>query len=206
MKTNPGFDLLAPVYDLLARAVFRKSIIESQTFFLDKIAAGSKVLILGGGTGWILEELEKRNISCTVWYVEISVQMLRKSRKRKIKNPVHFIHGTMDDIPSRLVFDVVIANFYFDMFADQTLPGIIRGISNHTQSSGAWHITDFVRTGVWWHTGMLKIMYAFFRVVCKIEARHLPDWQRHLENHKLVEVHTGKWYKGFIKSGVWHYN
>ena len=50
-------------------------------FFLDRIAADSKVLILGGGSGWLLEELSKINTDVTVVYVEASKVMLTKAKK-----------------------------------------------------------------------------------------------------------------------------
>ncbi|MEZ4686196.1 MAG: hypothetical protein R3B47_09055 [Bacteroidia bacterium] len=64
-----SFNRLAPVYDFLASLVFGNRIRQAQRWLLDFIPEGSSILILGGGTGWILEELaEKAHIQpCTIW-------------------------------------------------------------------------------------------------------------------------------------------
>ena len=204
MKANPGFDFLAPIYDSLARLVFGKSIVDSQTWSLEKIPRGSSVLILGGGTGWLLEEVQKHNSSCTVWYVDISEKMLARARQREIKFDVHFIHGTEELIPPDLKFDVVITNFYLDLFSEKVLDGVIKRIGSHTIETSIWIVTDFVEGGKWWHKRMLKMMYLFFKLVCRIDANRLPEWESQLRNKSWKESQTRAWYGNFIKSTVWN--
>ena len=80
VKMPKGFDLIAPYYDSLARLVFGDSIRHCQLEYLDKIPPGAQVLILGGGTGWLLGELMKINPSCRVWYLESSIKMLEMTK------------------------------------------------------------------------------------------------------------------------------
>lgn len=201
MKTNSGFDFLVPVYDPLARFVFGKSMVDSQAWFLDRVPLGSKVLILGGGTGWLLDELQKCNSSCTVWYVEISSGMMKRARLRRAKNLIHFIKGTEESIPIDLKFDVVITNFYLDLFSNETLIQVVSKINTHATSSSVWLVTDFAH-GAWWHSWLLKIMYLFFRSVCGIEARQLPSWPKKLHDQGWEEISAKFWYGKFIKSVV----
>lgn len=203
MKTNSGFDLLAPIYDSLARFVFGKSIVDSQTWYLDKIPDDSRVLILGGGTGWLLEELQKRNSSCTVCYIEISKKMIERARSRELKSTVHFIQGTEEDIPASQKFDVVITNFYLDLFSEKTLKEVVDRINSHTTASTLWIVTDFVNGGKWWHKLMLKTMYLFFNVTCRIDANHLSDWADQLRLLGWCESYTRVWHRDFIKSTIW---
>src|SRR4051812_19943989 len=113
-----GFDRLAPVYDKLAGLVFGKAIVDAQLIFLDEVRAGDRVLILGGGTGWVLKELLRRQPACEVWYVDSSQRMIELAT-RNCGNPsnVHFVLGTELSIPTML-FDVVIMNFFLDLFSD----------------------------------------------------------------------------------------
>ena len=203
MKTNRGFDLLAPIYDSLARLVFGRSIVDSQMWYLKEIPRGSSVLILGGGTGWLLEELQKHTPSCKVWYVEISKNMLDRARQRELKFNVHFIQGTEESIPPDLKFDVVITNFYLDLFSERALVDVIKHIGFHTAESSTWLVTDFVNGRKLWHKLMLKIMYLFFKLVCRIDANHLPEWARLLQNQGWKEAGERFWYGDFIKSTVW---
>ncbi|HEY9047693.1 MAG TPA: class I SAM-dependent methyltransferase, partial [Ohtaekwangia sp.] len=70
-----SFDSIAPVYDMLSRIVFGRSMVKSQRHFLKYIPAEASVLILGGGTGWIIQELFAVNNTCTIVYVEASQKM-----------------------------------------------------------------------------------------------------------------------------------
>lgn len=199
-----GFDFLAPIYDSFARLIFGKSITASQTLFLDQVPPNSTVLILGGGTGWLLEELIRQNPSCTVWYIEASSKMIERTRHRKLNNRVHLIQGTEADIPTNAKIDVVITNFYLDLFSENKLKNVIQHITDQSAPSARWLVTDFVNKGMWWHKWMLKIMYIFFRIVCNIEASHLPIWAKQLNDRKWGEMNSKHWYGAFIKSTVWH--
>ncbi len=203
MKAKSGFDFLAPIYDFLARLIFGRSIVVSQTWFLDQVPPKAKVLILGGGTGWLLEKLIKQNSSCTVWYVEASAKMIEKTRDRFLSDQANFIHGTEEDIPTRVTFDVIITNFYLDLFSEEKLERVVERISVQTHSSSRWLVTDFVNGGVWWQRWMLKVMYLFFRSVCDIEANRLPNWTKCLSSHQWGEVSSKDWYEAFIRSTAW---
>ena len=126
-----GFDAITPVYDWLARFVFGKSIRNAQLKFLNKIPGGSNILILGGGTGWLLSKLLEVNPTCTVWYIEASQKMLKRAQKEVHVPPttsVYYIHGTEEDIPLGMKYNVVIANFFFDLFSPSSLQTLIRDI------------------------------------------------------------------------------
>ncbi len=56
-STMNGFNRIAGVYDFLAKLVFGKHIRRSQEHFLKMVIQQNKVLVLGGGSGWILESI-----------------------------------------------------------------------------------------------------------------------------------------------------
>ena len=201
MKTSSGFDLLAPIYDMLAKVVFGKSIFQAQIYFLNEISKSSSILILGGGTGWLLEKIADKNPSSKIWYVEISEGMLKKAEQRKFRNEIHFISGTENDIPDGLKFDAVITNFYLDLFPEEKLKSVIQHVSSFTHPASKWFVSDFVNQKLW-HEWMLKMMYMFFRAVCRIDAKELPRWEFVLQQHEWVEVKHQFWYGNFIKSTV----
>lgn len=199
MKIKAGFNFLAPVYDALTRVVFGRSIVNSQIRFLDHIPNGSKVLMLGGGTGWLLEAIKT---PCEIWYIDISERMLSIAGQRIHGNTIHFICGTEMDIPAFEKFDVVITNFYLDLFSDKALNHVVQSISSHTLDTTRWFVTDFVQGNHWWHSPMLKIMYLFFRITCSIEAKALPNWCTILKEHTWAELESEYWYGEFIKACV----
>ncbi|HTH58015.1 MAG TPA: class I SAM-dependent methyltransferase [Cyclobacteriaceae bacterium] len=203
MKSN-DFDNLAFVYDKLARLVFGKSIVQSQQFFLHRIPDRSRVLILGGGSGWILEKLLEARPTVEVCYIEASQNMISLAQDR-IQNDtrIQFINGTENEIPNR-AFDVIIANFYLDLFEDQSLKPVLQKMKSSLAPNGEWLITDFVdRT--WWHRTMLKIMYLFFKATTKIEAGKLPDWSAAVVGIGGIKTDSKSFYGDFIEATVFQF-
>jgi len=202
-----GFDRIAPYYDFLARLVFGKTIRRCQLEYLDNILPGANVLILGGGTGWILSELFKVNPTCRVWYVEASIKMLEKAKTRKEVSPssqVFFLHGTERNLQQigDVRFDAVIANFYFDLFTSTSLRAVLENIKRSINPGSKLLVSEFVE-GPRSQRLLLFVMYQFFRWTCSLEASRLPDWQHELTRHRLTERHTKAFCNGFIKSSLY---
>jgi len=204
---SQGFDWIAPYYDSLARLVFGKTIRRSQLVYLDKIASTANVLILGGGTGWILDELFRVNPTCRVWYVEASKNMLDKARARAqglSVSQVSFIHGTernLNQITS-IRFDAVIANFYFDVFTTTSLGSVLKDITNVINTNSKLLVSEFVEI-TRRHRLLLFAMYRFFRWTCSIEATELPDWEGELRRNGFTVRDSKAFYDGFIKSSLY---
>jgi spermidine synthase len=67
-----NFNNSAWFYDGLSRLVYGNALVEAQVYLLQFIRPNSKILIAGGGTGWILEELAKLHPEgLKIAYVEI---------------------------------------------------------------------------------------------------------------------------------------
>ncbi len=196
-----SFDKIAFIYDLLARLVFGSSIVRSQKYFLRGVPEHSNVLILGGGTGWLLAELLKLKPNCRVWYIEASSKMIAMTKERTKNNPkVYFIHATEPAIPSSLKFDAVITNFYLDLFTEATLTDVVNSIQTSIKSGGLWIATDFIASKKWWQSPLLKIMYAFFHLVCSIEPKQLPKWGKAIQGSSMTKLKSSFFYYGFIES------
>ncbi len=201
-----GFDGIAPIYDGLAKIVFGNSIRHAQLHFLREIPEASSVLILGGGTGWLLLALLRINPDCQVCYIEASHKMLESARDKISTLPkakVHFIHGTEEVLPVHARYDAVIANFYFDLFSSPSLEMLVKDISKWISPAGKLLVSDFTDNQVWWQSALLSFMYLFFRLVCGIEAIRLPDWQHQLGSLDFVCKKSKGFYRNFIKSSVY---
>ncbi|HEY5746393.1 MAG TPA: class I SAM-dependent methyltransferase [Chryseolinea sp.] len=198
-----GFDRLAPVYDRFAHLVYGSAIREAQLFFLKAIPPTANVLILGGGTGWLLADLFEIHPECKVCYIEASSKMLAQAQQQLSpgkKDQVQFILGTEDSIPVTVPFDAVITAFYLDLFSPDTLRRIIDKINAVLTPVSVWLVADFIPPKVWWQKVLLKIMYIFFRRFCGIEARHLPPWEQAMVAGKWRAEGEKLFFHGFIKS------
>ena len=176
MKRN--YDTIAFFYDRLARLVYGKTLVNAQRYLLSAVPARAHILIAGGGTGWILEELAKTHESgLTIDYIDASGKMIALAEKRNIgNNKVTFITSQIEDVQlSPEGYDVVITPFLFDNFTDSTLEKVFPVIDRQLKKDGAWLFCDFADTKILWQKAVLQVMYAFFRLSCGIEASHLPD-------------------------------
>jgi len=201
LRTFNQFDRIARVYDALATLVFGKSIVASQRFFLSEIPPQANVLVLGGGTGWILHEIAKTNGSCEIWYIDASAKMIEHARKNAGALRVHFIHGTEDDIPPAIPFNVLITNFYLDLFDEQSLDAVVRKVTFSLTDNACWIVTDFLDRKRWQRL-LLAVMYSFFNVVAHLENRHLPDWNAAIQRRGYRKIDSGLFYRGFIESAI----
>ena len=198
-----GFDRIAPFYDHLVWLFFGNQIQKSQTFFLPSIPPRAKVLVMGGGTGWIIPRIMTAQPNCRIWFIDSSMEMIRRAKARNPDNrAVIYIPGTSSDVPKEK-FDIVILPFFLDLFSPHNLKENLLTLSWSTTSSTQWFVTDFVDHGKWWERILLTWMYLFFGLTCSIEARRLPPWQRLLENLDFKRQQSRVFYNGFIESNFY---
>jgi ubiquinone/menaquinone biosynthesis C-methylase UbiE len=205
MKGN--YNSIAPFYDFLSKIVFGTAIVNAQKFLITIIPPQSIVLIVGGGTGWILEEVSKVHPKgLEIVYVEPSEKMMAISKKRNAgRSRVNFINETIQDSPFDKRFDVVITPFVFDNFSTPSAQCVFEKINQYLLPEGLWLFADFqvVRKHAVWQIIMLKIMYLFFRIVCKIEADRLPDTNALFHRHQYKSILTTTFFKNFIRSSAY---
>jgi hypothetical protein len=205
MTALNGFNRIAPYYDFLKRVVFGNAMPESQQYFFDRLPAGN-ILVLGGGSGEILVPLFSAQPRCRVWYVEASSQMLAMTARNTpapFSSQVTLVHGTEDSIPEDVSFDAVITNFFLDLFAEGPLLAACQKVAARLEDRSLWIVTDFVDGGRWWQRLMLRVMYRFFRMTCRIDAVQLPAWQLQLGRLGFRQMASRAFYGGFICSAVY---
>lgn len=174
MKNN--FDLIAPVYDGLAKVVFGRNLKKIQTHFLPLIPGNANVLIIGGGTGWIINELFNTGFKGRLTYVEASEKMISLSKKNCVKDSVNFIHGDESAIPLGQKYDVIITNFFLDVFSEPRLEQVITTLSEKLDKDGIWICSDFQNTGRFSHQLLLWLMFRFFKITSKLESKSLLNF------------------------------
>lgn len=202
IKSN-NFDSIAFIYDWLGFLVFGKSLQSAQATFFDHIPNSAEVLILGGGTGHILNQLEMLNKSLNVYYVEASQKMISKAERRgPFKNlSIYYENVRHDQIEDRN-YDVVITAFFLDVFESQKLPNEIQRIWNWVDRDGIWLFTDFVKTKVAWQKWLIQFMHFFFKLTTNLEGKELQDFHHHFEAQKLKVVVERRFFYGMIGSCV----
>ena len=172
-----NYDNSAWFYDRLARLVYGRSLVNAQVYLLQRIPANAKVLIAGGGTGWILEELTRIHPSgLKITYVDVSANMINLAKQRDCgNNEVTFINGAIENTHLPNDFDVVLTPFLLDNFLEENMTRIFHSIDLLLKKNGTWLNASFQSTGKWWQSVLLHTMFIFFKVICGIEASKLPQ-------------------------------
>lgn len=207
MKNN--YNHIAPVYDSLSRLVFGRAQVNVQRDLLASVVASSRILIVGGGTGWILEELAALcPAGLAITYVEISSEMLRIAKRRPIgSNLVEFLAEDIQDYSAaKCSYDVIITPFLFDNFLNSTAKKVFFQLDALLSAKGIWLYADFYldpRKESSWKKGLLFLMYKFFGCVCRIEAQTLVDMAPYFQGAGYRELFCSFRYAGFIKGIVY---
>jgi len=198
---HANYNPVASFYDPLAKLVFGNAIRQSQYYLLSFIKLGAKVLLVGGGTGWILEEMAERcpqNLHIT--YVEHASRMMQKSRARNSgANEVVFVTQSILDFPLTDTYDVIFTPFLFDNFSEATAAKIITKLKPHHAAGGQWLFVDFDANGIA-SKGLLKLMYATLGKICSLETRQLPSMAELFKQAGYEKEQQKTFYAGMIKS------
>ncbi|HEY0245617.1 MAG TPA: class I SAM-dependent methyltransferase [Mucilaginibacter sp.] len=195
-----NYDNAAWFYDSLSRLVYGKAIIKAQVYLLQYIPPNSSLLIVGGGTGWILDRLTRLYSSgLKITYVEVSAKMMALSQKRNTgNNKVVFINDAIENLSGLPQFDVIITPFLFDNFNEVTFSVVFDHLNNLLIPGGLWLYTDFQLTGKWWQSVLLKSMLLFFKLLCNIESIKL----HHIEPHFMQAGYQATGSKTFFKTFI----
>ncbi len=195
-------------YDSLSRLVYGRALINAQVYLLQFIPAGSNILLVGGGTGWILDELTKLHPSgLQITYVEVAADMMARSRQRNVgQNAVTFINDAVENVDPAATFDVIITPFLFDNFTTETTDKVFRHLHRLLKFDGTWLNCDFQLTGKWWQTVLLKSMFLFFRLICRIEASKLPDVGTLFNAYNYQAISQNYFYGDFVIARAYRKN
>ena len=171
MKNN--FNIVAPFYDALARLVFGYRLELAQQYFLEEVKPNTQVLIVGGGSGKILEWLPK-DLNLKVDYVELSDGMLNRAMKRE-QHGNHISFKRKDVFEVNDSYNIIITNFFLDCFPEEKLIEVITHLNARLKEKGAWLVTDFSLPANSRQRILLWTMHTFFRLLARLESTKLQD-------------------------------
>jgi ubiquinone/menaquinone biosynthesis C-methylase UbiE len=170
------FDRIALIYDLIARLFFGSVWKKVQLAPMDHLTNSNQILIVGGGTGKILEGFHKDQ---HIVYVERSIKMLDQAMKRSVQCRVDFVHDDYLYWKPEVKFDAIVFPFFLDCFQETELDRILTKSHKELSKKGALHVTDFVKNR--WHQNFLiRFMHLFFRIVTGLSSSKLLDIQSHV--------------------------
>lgn len=203
-----NYDKIAKHYDWLSRIVFSKAQVNAQKNQLNHLKSNSTILIVGGGTGWILEEITKIYASgLKIVYVEISAKMIALSKKIDFKkNDVKFENQAIENFESAIEFDFILTPFLFDNFNQEQAELVFDKLNILLKNNGKWFLVDFTVIrggGKWWKSLLLKSMYLFFRLFKIVSVSKLIEMKPYFQKRNYLIIDERFYYKNFIEATVY---
>ncbi len=187
-----NFDRVAGFYDHLAKSVFGSQWYQVQTVAARELNQVDQLLILGGGTGVILEELDHPQITC----VEMSAKMIDQAKQRPTNATVKFVNTDFLEWKSDQKFDAIYCPFFLDCFDQKTLDKVIGKMKTLLSSNGDLHVVDFQR-GSFLQQLVIWNMITFFKVTSGLKTNSLLNIPGELKKRRfkerLIRLFMKKW-------------
>jgi ubiquinone/menaquinone biosynthesis C-methylase UbiE len=194
-----SFDRVAPYYRLLETIAFGQALQRARVYWIDKVSAPKRALIVGEGNGRFLCELLRIYPNVTVDCIDASKEMLKLSRARVLATrpeslaQVCFLHQDILNWSPRDSYDLLVTHFFLDCFRRNEMKTIIDKLACSAMPSAAWLLADFTPpTGgifVRIHSKLLvRTMYLFFRLAAGITATDLVDPTPYLQANGFVHA------------------
>lgn len=204
---------LAPVYDLLAAVAFGGSLRRAQRAALAAGLPGlgpqPRILVLGGGTGWVLSPLWQHCPTAQVLYMEVAASMLAATQARLARHPppagarLELRHGSEADLQPGEQFDAIITFFVLDSFLPHALPAALGRLQATLAPQARWLVVDFWPAQAGWRRALLRAMYLFFRVTVRLQARTMPPWPDSLAALGLRPTWEQRFFGKAVAAQVW---
>jgi ubiquinone/menaquinone biosynthesis C-methylase UbiE len=188
--------------------VFGQSEINAQVDLLGYVRPGDRLLIVGGGTGWILEKIAAIFPSgLEITYIESSARMMELTKTRKWgQSRVELVNSGVEEWKARMEYDCILTGFFFDNFKESHAVEIVKRLTPCLKTGGYWLDADFFypkKRGKLWQAILLYSMYWSARLICGVEAKRLPDMDRIFGEEGYGVLYTTFHYQRFIRSVVY---
>jgi tRNA (cmo5U34)-methyltransferase len=214
VKAQHGYNRIAVFYDLAARIFFFNRINKSQVTLVPFLPDFNSCLILGGGSGYFLQQILSQHKTARFVYVDLSDQMIQMAKnriKRKLPEEFHRIEfrcASVEDIKNKS-FDLIVCNYFLDLFTDEEVDLLLERFYSETLSSkGYVYFTDFVIPESHWMMkkmaeALLKVLYYIFRITTSIRSTQLPDFPLLFKKNNFDVLHIDSFSGGIMISAIY---
>lgn len=210
-RIGKGFDRLAFIYDLVVWLVFGNKISNLKKTFLEPLTKAENAIIIGGGSGKILEYALQSDIATNFVYAELSERMIEKTKSRISTTDLSRIEFC-DDFEPKLrenKFDYIILPFVLDCYRNRDVKAMLSQFSAALTENGSIVFFDFNLSKEdgfepkQWKTAFIKLLYTFFHLATEIPAKKLPSFSRHFSEAGFYRGRTTLISKGWIQAIEW---
>lgn len=208
---DSGFNRVASFYDPLARLIYGNALEQAQEALLPFVPSQAHVLVIGGGSGWLLEQLLLTGKQLDILYIDAAPAMLQRARQRyaHFRQPhqckVTFRLGTEQALQPQERFEIIYTPFLLDLFPPRRLQQLMTILAAALAPSGSWLFTDFwprQQSPPRWQKLLIRSMYTFFGLMSGVKARQLPDYAHHFSELGFQEIYSRSFFRGMVQAKV----
>lgn len=204
---DTAFNRLAPVYDRMMQLVFGKNIQKAQNHFLAWIPPQANILIIGGGSGWILKEIFAHCPQAQITYIDSAPRMIALAQKNlspQFKNQVTFICDDEKALPDKH-YEIIMTYFFLDLFPKERAQVISQALYARLQANGHWLYADFYANlrGLDWRRYLIRGMYRIARALGHLEAERYWVYESCLKTLALEKKAERYFFFRCIQSAVY---
>jgi len=183
--------------------VFGKTLNNASLCFKKEFRSAENILIVGGGTGLVLDHLSSDS---KVVYVDSSSKMLELSKKRNFTCEVLFVHQSIIDFESTQKFDLVIYNFVLDLFKPDQIDHLLTKANGLLSDTGSMIIADFRPNDkqVWlWEKLLLRTIIVFFRLTARHHMWSIFNIESIIKPSDFQLVTHKEYFSGMVFASLW---
>lgn len=199
-----GFDFVAPFYDQVVRLVFGQKINNFNKRVLSDFKPVHTCLIIGGGTGQILLDAFEMKLASSYHYAELSSKMRAKAISRLSQEQIQSVEFSSDFPKTNSRYDIVVLPFVLDCYSESSIHGLLQKLEPIMTEQGKLLIVDFNHEPLsnyrptFIQKQFIRLLYLFFRITTKIEAKKLPSILSILENSNFEFKSRNLLFDGWI--------
>jgi ubiquinone/menaquinone biosynthesis C-methylase UbiE len=197
-----NYNRIASFYDFLSFIFFGNKLIISQSRFFKFIKEGDKVLILGGGTGKLLESIPAK---CHITFIDSSAKMLEQARLRKTKSKVVFYQLRFEEYVAEEKFDHCICPYFLDLFLPNELPSVISRIKSFVKDGSFLHVSDFnPHYTTKYNIALMWCMLKFFKITTSLKPKKYNGLFELLSSDAHLNLKDeASWRTSFVHSKIY---
>jgi len=216
MTNSPAnYDRVVPIYDFSKTLFFLGSIQHCQNHHLHLLKDAKTILIIGGGTGKIIEAIQEHCNFKALDYVDNSPNMIAYAEKhvqRHLPQLVEKINFHVADIfnySSVTKYDAIVAPFVLDCFTNEQLSTLGDKLSVWSAPEGLLLFSDFHESGSSGSSRLLsrlitKSLYFMLNTICGLRVDKLPDFEHMFKNQPWILLDEHTFFLGMLKSSVYN--
>lgn len=208
-----NFDRIAPFYNAMETWFAGRCLQACRTAFLGRLSVPHQVLMAGEGHGRFLVPFRRKFPEAEIVIIDGSERMLEICARRLdeeglSKDGITFVHSMIEDWRGDgRTFDLIVTNFLLDCLTEEQLANAVGNLASMASPEADWLIADFqiAEKGArkWRSRVILSLLYGFFRITARLEARELVPPDAALRSVGFQRIGRKTWDWELLKSEWW---